>query len=90
MAEELTRNREAQQLGERVLATLNDTIEVDDIELNISASIGIAVYPLHGSNIKTLIDEADKAMYQAKRLGKSQVQIADLAQVSRTASDTRV
>ncbi len=36
-------------------------------ELNVGASIGIALYPNHGINIDTLIGHADTAMYTAKR-----------------------
>lgn len=37
-----------------------------------SASIGIAVFPLHGSTVSMLMANADLAMYQAKELGRGQ------------------
>lgn len=39
-------------------------------KINISASIGIALYPDHGSDTRVLLVRADEAMYEAKRQGK--------------------
>ena len=39
-------------------------------EVKVSASIGIALSPLHGTDYKTLFTHADTALYQCKRLGK--------------------
>ena len=50
-----------------------DTISVKSNELRLSASIGIAGFPLHSDNIDGLIQCADAAMYRAKELGKGQV-----------------
>jgi diguanylate cyclase (GGDEF)-like protein len=38
-------------------------------EIHIGASIGIAVFPEHASDIETLIAKADAAMFEAKRAG---------------------
>ncbi|WP_456451274.1 EAL domain-containing protein [Hydrogenimonas sp.] len=42
--------------------------------LNISASIGVALYPDNGENIMELIKNADNAMYLAKSMGKNNFQ----------------
>jgi diguanylate cyclase (GGDEF)-like protein len=39
-------------------------------EVRISASIGISLYPDHGSDPRALLVRADEAMYEAKRQGK--------------------
>lgn len=44
---------------------------------NISISLGIAMYPQHGSTQKELIKEADKALYNAKNSGRDQLMVAD-------------
>ncbi|RKF14305.1 EAL domain-containing protein [Alginatibacterium sediminis] len=41
--------------------------KIHDIDLSISASLGIAYYPQHGEDFETLLKHADLAMYQAKK-----------------------
>lgn len=48
-------------------------MELDGQRLNISTSIGIAVYPEHGSEEETLLNNADAAMYHAKESGRNNV-----------------
>lgn len=43
---------------------------------NISVSIGVALYPQDASTVDALMQQADSAMYRAKRSGKNQVQLA--------------
>lgn len=43
-------------------------------EFFASASIGVSVYPQDGSNARTLLKNADAAMYQAKESGRNNVQ----------------
>ncbi|MGH8182606.1 MAG: putative bifunctional diguanylate cyclase/phosphodiesterase, partial [Rhodanobacteraceae bacterium] len=57
---------DAATLAGRLLATLSEPFLVDDYEIVVSASIGIAGYPLDGEDAKTLIANADAAMYAAK------------------------
>jgi len=40
------------------------------VPISISASIGVAVYPLHGGSGEALLEAADRAMYQAKHTGR--------------------
>lgn len=42
---------------------------IEGLELHITTSIGIAMYPLHGEDVSTLMKNADKAMYHSKKLG---------------------
>jgi diguanylate cyclase (GGDEF)-like protein/PAS domain S-box-containing protein len=55
---------------ERLLKAASRTISVDDVLLNVSASMGVAISPKNGSNADLLIREADKAMYIAKESGR--------------------
>jgi diguanylate cyclase (GGDEF)-like protein/PAS domain S-box-containing protein len=62
----LNLREDAAALASRLLAVLSEPFRVDDYELVVSASIGIAGYPLDGGDAKTLIANADAAMYAAK------------------------
>ena len=44
---------------------------IDGHELYVSASIGVSVFPKDGSNMDTLIKNADIAMYHVKGTGKN-------------------
>ncbi len=46
-------------------------------ELEITCSIGIALYPKHGKNFKDLYKAADQAMYSVKTNGKDNILIAN-------------
>lgn len=50
-----------------VLANLGTPIEMDDLQLVITSSIGIALYREHGTTTERLIQRADVATYHAKR-----------------------
>ncbi|HET7563071.1 MAG TPA: EAL domain-containing protein [Rhodanobacteraceae bacterium] len=57
---------DAAALATRMLSTLSEPFRVDEYEIVVSASIGIAGFPLDGEDAKTLIANADAAMYAAK------------------------
>lgn len=56
-------------LAEKILETLNRRFEIEGNTIFVSGSLGIAVYPDDGSDMETLLNHADAAMYQAKRNG---------------------
>ncbi len=56
-------------VAEKIRLVLQQPFEVADRTLQVSASIGIAVYPEHGREAQQLIREADRAMYDAKQSG---------------------
>lgn len=59
----------------KILHALNQPFELAGHRLNISSSIGVAVYPDHGSSEKQLVKSADIAMYHAKKNGRNNVKI---------------
>jgi diguanylate cyclase (GGDEF)-like protein/PAS domain S-box-containing protein len=63
---DLRSREEALVVAEAVLAALARPFDLGDYELYVSASIGIAGYPLDGNDAVTLIANADAAMYVAK------------------------
>ncbi|MCW2580354.1 MAG: putative Diguanylate cyclase/phosphodiesterase [Blastococcus sp.] len=54
------------QLGRRVLRSLEEPIALDGLEVEIGASVGIALAPAHADNPSSLLKRADLAMYDAK------------------------
>jgi len=56
----------AEGAGERIAAALSERFSVEGIDLQIAASIGVALFPHHGDDAETLLQRADVAMYQAK------------------------
>ncbi len=68
LLEELLDANDCAALASRLSASLSRPFVVDGREIEISASIGIAVYPEHGERHQ-LIARADAAMYAAKRTG---------------------
>ena len=50
----------------RILDALQQPFAIDRHLIEASASIGIAIYPTHGSDARTLLRRADAAMYSAK------------------------
>ena len=62
-------------IAERIAGNLIEqvalSIHIERIRLNVSSSIGIALYPENGTTSEELIRAADKAMYEVKRAGKN-------------------
>ena len=54
-------------LGHAVVVSLQKPFLVEGMKLDIGASVGVAMYPAHGTNSHALLRSADVAMYDAKR-----------------------
>jgi diguanylate cyclase (GGDEF)-like protein/PAS domain S-box-containing protein len=65
---------EALELAQRLLAALARPIPIDGQQLQVSASIGISLYPQDGDSAELLLKHADAAMYRVKHLGRNGVQ----------------
>lgn len=63
----------AMLVAEKIRHALGLPFEISGHSMSISSSIGIAVYPEHGGDEKTLLKNADTAMYLAKRNGRNTV-----------------
>ncbi len=64
--------QEVALLAARLTQTLNRSDLVANVETQVSASIGVALFPEHGRDMGTLLKNADSAVYQAKRDGRNQ------------------
>ena len=58
-------------IARKLKAVMKKTIKIDDYQLRITLSIGISLFPEHGSDIKHLQKAADIALYQTKKEGKN-------------------
>ncbi|WP_417067080.1 diguanylate cyclase domain-containing protein [Niveibacterium terrae] len=70
---------DAARVAEKIRAALSQPMSVDELELSLSASLGIAVYPEHGEDEGEIAKNADRAMYYAKDRGGNQVKVFDPA-----------
>ena len=61
-------------MARKILSVLQTPFNLQGQEIFISASIGISAYPQDGSDVGTLLKNADVAMYRAKDLGKNTFQ----------------
>ncbi|MGQ0618648.1 MAG: putative bifunctional diguanylate cyclase/phosphodiesterase [Panacagrimonas sp.] len=60
--------------AEKILLALSAPHRIDEHDLHLTASIGIVVYPDDGTDIETLMRNADVAMYHAKDKGRGNFQ----------------
>ena len=70
---ELNDDSPALHVTKRILSTLEQPITIDEQQILIQTSIGIAHYPTDANSADILIKHADAAMYQAKSVGRNQV-----------------
>lgn len=69
---EITHRDDAALVAEKIIKTINTPMQIADNTLNISVSVGIAVYPVNGGDdALELMKKADKAMYAAKAAGRN-------------------
>ena len=71
---EIKSPQEAASSAQRLLNSLAQPIEINGQEIFAGASIGISVFPDNGADTKTLLRNADMAMYRAKELGRNTFQ----------------
>lgn len=67
------------------LSILSQPYKINDIDVQVTASIGIAFYPAHGHDAESLIAHADRSLYDAKRSGKNRFHLAKMIEQSSAA-----
>ena len=73
LAEGLSAPDEAQVIARRLLATLEDPFVFGDIHIEQKASVGVVVFKGDSPDNVELVQNADAAMYEAKRRGQGHV-----------------
>jgi diguanylate cyclase (GGDEF)-like protein len=71
---EITGPRDAETVASKVLASLSEPVTLSGLDVQISASIGVSVFPEDGFDAETLLQHADAAMYHAKKNGRNAFQ----------------
>ncbi len=61
------------KVAKLIIKKLSMPYELSGINIDISASIGISVYPKNALGAKDLLKFADKAMYKAKKEGRARI-----------------
>ena len=64
----------AAEIGEKIRAKISEPYMYDEIELRVSGSVGVVVYPDANSSVHELIKYADTAMYQVKERGRDAIE----------------
>lgn len=78
--------KDAVLIAQTLLEQFSQTFAIDDQEIFVTASIGMALYPRDGRDIEQLLNQANKAMFQAKQQGGNCHQFYSIA-LSKGTSD---
>jgi len=76
---DLNQAEDAERIAAKVVDALGQPYELDGTMVDfVGASIGVAIYPTHGSNVEAILKAADDAMYAAKGGGKGRYCLAEV------------
>jgi polar amino acid transport system substrate-binding protein len=67
--------KQAKLVAEKILSSLKKPMLIDQKQYNLTASVGIVIYPRDGNRQSTLIQRADTAMHEAKDRGKNRIHV---------------
>jgi diguanylate cyclase (GGDEF)-like protein len=77
---------EVETVAQRVLASFAPPVRVNERELDVTASMGISVFPDGGTAAEELLRSADQAMYSAKRAGRNTYSLRPLSDTGLSSS----
>lgn len=75
VSSEVHKIEHVEHIAKKILDTFNESLQIADRDIIISASLGVSIYPQDGSTVEELLRNADLAMYRAKALGGNQFQL---------------
>jgi len=67
---------DAAMIAAKVIEVVSQPYDIDGHTVSITTSVGVGLYPTHGSDAVTLMESADLALYEAKRAGKNAFRIS--------------
>lgn len=59
------------RIASSLVNTFSNPFIIDENKIHITASVGVSIYPESGQDMRTLLKNADSAMYEAKKKGKN-------------------
>lgn len=74
--QDLQNETEAEHIAQMIISDFSKPFVLHEIEIHISASIGISLFPFDGDDEEVLLTNADSAMYRAKKKGRNQYEKA--------------
>ncbi|WP_296691151.1 diguanylate cyclase [Rhodoferax sp.] len=69
------------ELVAKVVQAMAQPYRIQGHGVNVTASVGVSVYPAHGEDVQTLMKSADLALYEAKNSGKNDCRISGHAEL---------
>ena len=75
---DVSHNSDVTTLADKMLSTLGQPYVLNLHTVDVTASLGLAIYPYHGQDMDTLVNAADEALRQTKIEGKNGWQISDI------------
>jgi diguanylate cyclase (GGDEF)-like protein/PAS domain S-box-containing protein len=75
LIEEIDSDFSVAQIAEKILFEINTPLILDHTEVVVTASIGVSIFPDNGSEVSDLLQNADVAMYRAKKEGRNAFQL---------------
>jgi GGDEF domain-containing protein len=67
---------DAERIAHDLLQLFETPLQLPDLDLAITVSIGVAIFPEDGHNAETLYKRSDEALYKVKRNGRNRVELA--------------
>ncbi len=77
MLTEIAEVKDIQPVAEKIIHAISQPCRLDNQQLSVSSSVGIAIFPRDGDNIEALLRNADAAMYSAKKSGRGRYSFFD-------------
>jgi len=90
LLEDVSGEAEAAEIAGQILAELREPFVLDGLDIQASASVGIAMGNIGEESTSEILRQADAALYQAKRDGRGRYQVFAAGRVERVLDDLRL
>ncbi|MFO6422282.1 EAL domain-containing protein [Motilimonas sp. KMU-193] len=75
VAADLSEQQQIEEWAQQIMDCVCQRCEIEAFEFDLAVTMGISLYPMHGSECWELVKNADIAMYQAKLAGRKRYQL---------------